>query len=53
MRRVVAVFIEGNAFLGRWSVCVRYCVLLIDVAIECGGGIVRACDGVNDDVAIK
>jgi len=48
MRRVVAVVILRGAF-----VRVRYCVSLLAVDMRCIRGNVRACGGVNKDVAIE
>ena len=53
MRRLVAVFVEEVAFLGRCSVCVGYCVLQVVVDMEYSRGVVRVCGGVNDVVAIE
>jgi len=53
MRRVVAAFVEGGRVLGRCSLHVGYCVLHVDVDMECNTGDVRVCGGVNDDVEIE
>ena len=46
------VEVEG-CFLGRCSVRVGYCVLLLVVTMECGTGIVRVCSGVSELVSVS
>ena len=53
MRRVVAAFVDGGAFLGRCFVRVGCCVSQVFVDFESISGIVRAFGGVNEDVAIE
>ena len=53
MRRVVAAFVEAEHVLGRCSVHVGCCVLLIFVVMECSTVIVMVCGGVNDDETIE
>ena len=53
MRRVVAVFVEGVAFLGRCSVRVGYSVSQVSIDMKCSTESVGACGVVNDVVAIE
>ena len=53
MRRVVAVFVEEVAFLGRCSVRVGCCVSLLEKDMKCSTGIVGVYGGVDDVVAIE
>jgi len=52
MRRVVAVFVEGDRRSGRCSVRVFYYVLLLVVDVECRKLIVGVLGGVNEAVSI-
>jgi len=47
---ITSLMISG---LGRSFVRVSYCVSVLVIAMECGGGIVRMYPGVNEDVAIE
>jgi len=53
MRLVVAPFVKEVEFLGRCSVRVVCCVLLLFVVTECSRGIVKEFSGKNEAVAIE
>ena len=49
----VAVFVEEVVVLGRCSLSVSYCFWLFFADMKSITGVVRACGGVNDAVAIE